>query len=117
MFEDMPRGRPSTMPRSPLGERLAANRQRAGLSQAELGEKLGLSQRAIAHWERRNSSLYPEQIVELCRVLDVSPEELLGMQTRRQKPGQPSKPQKQITEIEQLPATIVEHSFGLLQPC
>jgi len=103
MFDDMPRGRPSTTPRSPFGERLAAARQRAGLSQAALGEKLGLSQRAIAHWERRDSSLYPEQIVKLCRVLDVSPEELLGIQDRRRKPGQPSKLQRQIAEIEQLP--------------
>jgi len=105
MFDDMPRGRPSTTPRSPFGERLAAARQRAGLSQAELGEKLGLSQRAIAHWERRNSSLYPEQIVKLCRVLDVSPEELLGIEGSPRKSGRPSQLQRQIAEIDQLPAS------------
>jgi len=103
MFEDMPRGRPSTTPRSPFGERLAAARQRAGLSQAELGEKLGLSQRAIAHWERRDSSLYPEQIATLCRVLDVAPAELLGLEEQRNRSGRPSALQKQIAQVEQLP--------------
>jgi len=105
MFDDMPSGRPSTTPRAPFGERLAAARQRAGLAQAELGEKLGLSQRAIAHWERRNSSLYPEQIVKLCRVLDVSPEELLGIEGSPRKSGRPSQLQRQIAEIDQLPAS------------
>ena len=99
----MQRGRPSTTKRSPFGERLAEARKQAGLSQTELGEKLGLSQRAIAHWERRRSSLYADQVVMLCKVLGVAPEYLFGIKSARSKPGRASKLQDQIKQIEQLP--------------
>lgn len=104
MIVDMPRGRPSTKPRSDFGQRLAEARQKAGLSQAELGERLGMTQRAVAHWERRNVSLYPEQIEKLCSVLKITAEELLGFNGKnRAKPGPKSKLQQQVEEIEQLP--------------
>ena len=104
MIVDMPRGRPSTKPRSDFGQRLAEARQKAGLSQAELGERLGMTQRAVAHWERRNVSLYPEQIEKLCSVLKITAEELLGFNGKnRAKRGPKSKLQQQVEEIEQLP--------------
>jgi transcriptional regulator with XRE-family HTH domain len=104
MIVDMPRGRPSTKPRSDFGQRLAEARQKAGLSQAELGERLGMTQRAVAHWERRNVSLYPEQIEKLCSVLKITAEELLGFNgNNRAKRGPKSKLQQQVEEIEQLP--------------
>ena len=82
MFGDMPGGRPETTKRSEFGQRLRQARERAGLSQAELGTKLGVSQRAVAHWERRHCSLYPEQLEGLARALGVSVEELVS-----RKPG------------------------------
>ena len=102
-MNDMPAGRPSTKPRSAFGKRLAEARQRAGISQAELGEKLGLSQRAIAHWERRDSAMYPKQIAELCRILDVPADELLGIKSKARKPGPPTKLQRQIEAVSKLP--------------
>jgi len=104
MILDMPRGRPSTRPRSGFGQRLAEARQKAGLSQVELGERLGLSQRAIAHWERRHVSLYPEQIEALCDALKISAEDLLGFNGKsRNKPGPKSKIQQQAEAVEKLP--------------
>jgi len=104
MLVDMPRGRPSTKPRSDFGQRLTDARQKAGLSQAELGERLGMTQRAIAHWERRRVSLYPEQIETLCSALKIPAEELLGFNGKtRSKPGPKSKLQKQVEEIDRLP--------------
>lgn len=104
MIVDMPRGRPSTKPRSDFGQRLAEARQKAGLSQAELGERLGMTQRAIAHWERRHVSLYPEQIETLCSVLKIPAEDLLGFNGKsRGKPGPKSKIQRQVEQIEKLP--------------
>ncbi|MCB1069685.1 MAG: helix-turn-helix transcriptional regulator [Verrucomicrobia bacterium] len=99
----MPGGRPSTTPRSAFGKRLAEARQRAGLSQAEVGEKMGVSQRAIAHWERRHASLYPEQITALSRILKVRVDELLGISSDRRKPGPPSKLERQIEAVRKLP--------------
>ena len=104
MLIDMPRGRPSIKPRSAFGRRLHEARQKAGLSQTELGERLGLTQRAIAHWERRHVSLYPEQIEALCSALKISTEELLGFNGKvRAKPGPKSKIHQQIEQIEKLP--------------
>ncbi len=104
MIVDMPRGRPSTKPRSDFGQRLTDARLKAGLSQAELGERLGMTQRAIAHWERRRVSLYPEQIETLCSALKISAEELLGFNgTSRDKPGPKSKIRKQAEQVEKLP--------------
>jgi len=87
----------------PFGKRLLEARQRAGLTQTELGEKLGLSQRAVAHWEHRRSPMYAGQIVTLCKVLDVSAEWLLGIESAKGKPGRRSKLQSQLAEIEKLP--------------
>ena len=100
----MPRGRPSIKPRSDFGHRLAEARQKAGLSQTELGKRMGMTQRAIAHWERRNVSLYPEQIEMLCSILKIPAEDLLGFNGKtRAKPGPKSKIRKQAEKIEQLP--------------
>ena len=38
-----------------LGERIAQARKQAGLSQEQLGEKLGVSRQAISKWESGGS--------------------------------------------------------------
>jgi len=106
MLDDMPRGRPGKYPRCEFGSRLAEARQRAGLSQVEVAEALGMSQRTIAHWERKRSPLYPDQLITLCRLFDVSADELLGTKpTARQRPGPDSKLRRQLVDIEKLPRT------------
>ena len=45
-------GRPASQPRSPLGQRIAAAREQAGISQAHLAERLGVTQPTVAYWER-----------------------------------------------------------------
>ena len=89
MLTDMRTGRPLKPRPTEFGQRLAALRQKAGLSQAQLGEKLDLSQRAIANWEmRETTSLRPDQIAELASVLDVSIEFLIT----GKEPKAPAKP-------------------------
>ena len=38
-----------------LGERITLSRKRAGLSQEQLGEKLGVSRQAVSKWESNPS--------------------------------------------------------------
>ena len=62
-----------------FGQRLAELRRLRGLTQVQLAEKLGSTQRAITYYE--NEAEYPpvETIVELARILSVSTDELLGL--------------------------------------
>lgn len=55
----MQTGRPAKSKRSPLGERIAALRERAGLSQDQLAQKIGSNQKTVAYWERRAVTLKP----------------------------------------------------------
>jgi transcriptional regulator with XRE-family HTH domain len=61
----MPKGRPSKRPRSQFGERLAAARERLGLSQQQLADKLGVSQKVITYWERNEVALRSEQLTAI----------------------------------------------------
>jgi len=55
-------GRPSKEPRTEFGQRLLAAREASGLSQAQVAEQLGITQKAYAVWERYPVALRPEQI-------------------------------------------------------
>jgi len=81
--DGMRTGRPTKRERPPFGERLAEARIKAGLSQAELAERLGVNQRLITHWERRSVTLKPDQIAALVAALRISADELLGVKPPR----------------------------------
>ena len=89
MLSFMKQGRPSTKPRTDFGRRMADARERAGITQQQLAEKLGTSQRAVAHWERDPVALRPDQIAAVADALNVTTDELLGRAARirgRQRP-------------------------------
>lgn len=97
MILDMPRGRPSSKPRSPFGEKLLAARERAGLTQSQLAERVDVTQRAVAHWERTSAVLRPEVIAALADALKISVDELV-----REKPGshrQPAGPAGKVRRV------------------
>jgi ribosome-binding protein aMBF1 (putative translation factor) len=68
----MQTGRPSKKPRTDFGQRLLAAREAAGLSQTEVAEKLGVTQKAYAVWERYPVALRPKQIEAVASALHVS---------------------------------------------
>jgi transcriptional regulator with XRE-family HTH domain len=74
----MPMGRPTTKARTPMGERIASAREQAGLTQKQLAEKLGTSQRVVTYWEREPVALKAEQLSALAEALGVSGDFLLG---------------------------------------
>jgi transcriptional regulator with XRE-family HTH domain len=71
-------GRPAKRERTPFGQRLHTLREQAGLSQQQLADRLGLTQRAYAHWERNPVALRPDQLLGLADALNVSVEDLVG---------------------------------------
>lgn len=60
-----------------LNERIALARKQAGLSQEQLGEKLGVSRQAVSKWEAAQSNPDVAYLAEMCRLFGVSADWLL----------------------------------------
>ncbi len=95
---DVKTGRPATRERTPFGQRLHTLREQAGLSQQQLAERLGLTQRAYAHWERNPVALRPDQLLNLAQTLDVSVDDLVGSNGTRKRGAGPTGKMKQLFE-------------------
>ena len=63
-----------------FGQRFSRLRKQRGLTQEELGEKVGLSGQAVSKWENDASMPDVSLLVELSEILGVSLDELLGKQ-------------------------------------
>ena len=72
-------------PHSAFGKRLFALRKTRGLTQVQLAEALGTTQRVISYYETEAELPPSTAIIPLARVLEVSTDELLGL-----KPAEPN---------------------------
>ena len=97
-------GRPTERPRTAFGERIVTAREETGLSQRELAEKLGITQRALSWWEREQVALRPEQIAQLAATLMVSTDYLLGVETSKKRGTGPiGKARRAFEAVSRLP--------------
>ena len=104
-------------PGLPFGQRLHTLREQAGLSQQQLAERLGLSQRAYAHWERNPVALRPEQLLSLAEALNVSVDDLVGTNGTRKRGAGPTGKMKQLFEAaSRLPRSQQQKIAALLEP-
>ena len=60
-----------------LSERIAQVRKQAGLSQEQLGEKLGVSRQAVSKWESGQTNPDISYITAMCQLFNVSSDWLL----------------------------------------
>lgn len=60
-----------------IGNKLLAIRKRAGLTQAEVAEAAGLSDRTYADIERGTVNMRTETVLKICNVLHITPDEIL----------------------------------------
>lgn len=60
-----------------MGNRLRAYRIDAGMSQAELGEKVGVSFQQIQKYEKGTNRLTVVRMVEVCKLLKITPHALI----------------------------------------
>ncbi len=67
-----------------FGERLADLRKALGLTQKQLGEKVGVSNRVIAYYEGETDYPPAHLIEPLAKALKVSSDELLGLKRIKQ---------------------------------
>jgi transcriptional regulator with XRE-family HTH domain len=100
----MPRERKKT---EPVGERLQRLRKQKGLTQAQLGERIGVSQRVVTYYEAAGGSLSPELLVKIADALDVSADELLGRKPSSKRPTPPTPESlrrwRRLKRVEELP--------------
>ena len=63
-----------------IGSRIRKYRERKGLSQTELAEKISISCGRLSNWEQGVHRPNADIIANICRALDISPSELLDVQ-------------------------------------
>jgi len=113
----MPTGRPPILKRTALGERIAASRQHAGLTQKELAARLKVTQRVVAYWEREAVSLRAEQIDALATALNISADSLVGRKEPKTRGSGPvGRAKRLFNAISQLPRHQQEKVIAILEP-
>ena len=97
------KGRPPTKKATDFGQRVAAIRKERGLTQKQFSELLCVSHKMVEYYERRASNVTADVVKNIANVLNISADELLGIKSKRSKPGPKSKLRTQIDQIERLP--------------
>lgn len=87
-----------------LADRITRFRAESGYTQAELAEKLRLTQSLVSAYERGTRRLYVDLLVDMAEAFGVTPNELLGVDTN----GRATKPLavhlvKRLNKIQELP--------------
>lgn len=102
-----------------FGRRLAAIRKERGITQAQLGNAAGVSNRVIAYYETESDQPPGALLVDLCKALHVSADELLGIRT----PKEPRDPKtarlmNRLKRVAELPTAqqraVLQHIDGLV---
>jgi transcriptional regulator with XRE-family HTH domain len=106
-----------------IGRRLRTIRLERGLSQTELADKLGVTQPNISAVEIGRRGITIQQLVKLCRVLHVSPDEILalgeGNAKKERRKRKKDKILRRLELMEKLPLSdqraILAHLDALLK--
>lgn len=89
-----------------MGTRIANARKAMNLTQQQLADELGLVQQTVAHYEVGRIRVPSTQLPKLAETLNLTLEELLGLEGKsrhKAKPGPSSKLESQIERLRQLP--------------
>jgi transcriptional regulator with XRE-family HTH domain len=86
-----------------FGARLLAARKAKGLTQAELAEAIGTSQRMIAYYETQGGTPNAPLLLKLGKVLSVDPNELLGVTKKKADAPEDLRLWRKLRQVESLP--------------
>jgi transcriptional regulator with XRE-family HTH domain len=95
-------------PNSEFGRRLTDTRQKRGLTQVQLAELIGSTQRAISRYETVADFPPTAVVLELAKALDISADELLGIKPPKASPAPKQDPEtkrlwKKFQQVRTLP--------------
>lgn len=89
-----------------FGARLAEIRKSRGMTQAELGKQVGVSNRVIAYYELESTQPPGAMLVDLARALRVTTDELLGAAPVRERvKPKTARLMKRLQRVSDLPPT------------
>ena len=91
------------MEQDKIGAFIAQCRKEAGYTQAALGEKLGISDRAVSKWETGKNMPDASLMLELCSLLHITVNELLSGE-RLDPEGYQQKAEEHLLELQRLEA-------------
>jgi transcriptional regulator with XRE-family HTH domain len=103
-------GRPITKEATSLGQRISAARRDAGLTQQQLADKLGTTQRVVTYWEREAVGLKAEQLTSLADALGISLDKLMGKPQPKARGTGPAGRAKQIFDRVAALPRVQQHS-------
>lgn len=64
-----------------IGKKIKTARNEKNMTQMDLADAMGISYQAVSNWERGNSMPDISKIPELCQILDISMDDLMGNET------------------------------------
>ena len=97
-----------------IGKSLQAIRKRRGLTQKELGDKIGLTREAITAYEAGRSQLMVTTLMDMAAVLRVSVNEILRMERNPSETPITRRWAKRMAVIESLPESVKKHILRTL---
>lgn len=103
-MEKKPTSKPRETESETFGQRLARTRKAKGYTQVELAAKMGIIQVLVSDYERDKLRPYHEMIARFARALEVSADELLGLESSQDRSTATSlKLLRRMKRIEALP--------------
>jgi len=94
-----------------LARNIQAARKKAGLTQEELAEQIGVKRAALASWETRRSKPDIEDFMKLCNTLKIKPEDLSGFSFE----GELSAFQQPVIDLAIILATLPPSVFPMIR--
>ncbi|MDE6274533.1 MAG: helix-turn-helix domain-containing protein, partial [Clostridiales bacterium] len=89
------------------GQKIYECRKKAGMTQEELADRLGVSRQAVSKWESDMAFPETEKILELCKLFSLSADELLFGQ------AQAEESQSQPVQEDSLRGVLIRHAGNL----
>lgn len=104
----------TSVPDSNFGQRLAAFRHAAGISQRQLATQCEISQRMIAHYETRGALPPGHVLTQLAEALSVSVDELVGTKAPRPVSARTQASRRILQRLQQMEKLPLKEKRALL---
>jgi len=97
-----------------ISESLQSIRKRRGLTQKELGEKIGMTRESVASYEAGRSHLTVTTLLDMASALRVSVNDILGLERKTMEITVTRRWAKRMEIIEGLPDSVKKHILRAL---